>query len=417
MIRTIGVGQLALGMYVHELNASWLEHSFWRSRFKLTDEQDLHRIRVSGIRELKIDTRKGLDIEADAASGLEQAMVAPVALEGVVRPEANAALAARTSPKRRAKVDREAAVAEAAELYRRSVPKIASMFGEARLGKMVDTSECEPLVEEISDSVLHNPGALISVVRLKNRDEYTYMHSVAVCALMLSQGRELGIRGEELRQAGMAGMLHDLGKAFIPLEILNKPGKLTDEEFTLVKTHPARGHALLQEAGAASATVLDVCLHHHEKVDGSGYPHGLSGAQISTVARMGAVCDVYDAVTSDRPYKAGWDPGEALRRMVQWKGHFDPQALQALVKAVGIYPVGSLVRLKSGLLAVVVEQNSARLMAPRVKSVYSLPRDERTQPVEIDLAEAGCTDKVLGCESPEAWSIGDLNALCGLPSP
>ena len=161
------------------------------------------------------------------------------------------------------------------------------------------------------------------------------MHSVAVCALMLSQGRELGIRGEELRQAGMAGMLHDLGKAFIPLEILNKPGKLTDEEFTLVKTHPARGHALLQEAGAASATVLDVCLHHHEKVDGSGYPHGLSGAQISTVARMGAVCDVYDAVTSDRPYKAGWDPGEALRRMVQWKGHFDPQALQALVKAVG----------------------------------------------------------------------------------
>ena len=118
MIRTIGVGQLALGMYAHELNASWLEHSFWRLRFKLTDEQDLHRIRVSGIRELKIDTRKGLDIEADAASGLEQAMVAPVALEGVVRPEANAALAARTSPKRRAKVDREAAVAEAAESHR-----------------------------------------------------------------------------------------------------------------------------------------------------------------------------------------------------------------------------------------------------------------------------------------------------------
>ena len=412
MIKTTPVSHLRMGMFVHDVNASWLDHSFWRSRFKVSDETDILRIKQSGIREVRIDTDKGLDLSSDDA-----AASAPAPLAAAALPEPVAAAVINPAPASRRAANREAAVAEAAELYRRSVPKIASMFGQARLGKAVDSAECEPLVEEISDSVLHNPGALISVVRLKRRDEYTYMHSVAVCALMLSQARELGIEGEELRQAGMAGMLHDLGKACIPLEILNKPGKLTDAEFTLVKTHPARGHALLKQAGSASDTVLDVCLHHHEKIDGSGYPQGLSSEQISRIAKMGAVCDVYDAVTSERPYKSGWDPAEALRQMTQWKGHFEPYALQALVRAVGIYPVGSLVRLASNQLAVVVEQNPAALLAPKVKAFYSLALKARIDPQEIDLAECNWRDKVLGCESPERWSFGDLSALCGLSQP
>jgi hypothetical protein len=139
--------------------------------------------------------------------------------------------------------------------------------------------------------------------------------------------------------------------------------------------------------------------------------------KISRFAKMAAVCDVYDAITSDRPYKAGWDPGEALRQMAQWKGHFDSVALQALVKAVGIYPVGSLVRLASGRLAVVVEQNPATLLAPRVRTVYDLAAAKRIEPQEIDLAERNCPDKVTAWEPPERWALGDLNAVCGLPSP
>ncbi len=411
MIKTIPVTRLRPGMFVHDVNASWLDHSFWRSRFKLRDDTDILRIRQSGIREVRIDTDKGLDESSELAAADTPA---PLAVADAAPPAALPVATSAPAPTSRRAANREAAVAQAAELYRRSVPKIASMFSQARLGKAVDSAECEPLVEEISDSVLHNPGALINVVRLKRRDEYTYMHSVAVCALMLSQGRELGLEGEELRQAGMAGMLHDLGKACIPLEILNKPGKLTDAEFTIVKTHPARGHALLKQTGSASDTVLDVCLHHHEKIDGSGYPHGLSSEQITRIAKMGAVCDVYDAVTSERPYKSGWDPAEALRHMAQWKGHFDAYALQALVRAVGIYPVGSLVRLQSNQLAVVVEQNPAALLSPRVNAFYSLASKERIDPLEIDLAEYNCGDKVIGWESPERWSFGDLNALCGL---
>jgi len=181
-----------------------------------------------------------------------------------------------------------------------------------------------------------------------------------------------------------------------------------------MKSHPERGHEMLLEGGSAGAVVLDVCLHHHEKVDGSGYPHKLSGEQISLFAKMGAVCDVYDAITSVRPYKSGWDPGEALRRMAQWKGHFEPRVFQAFVKTVGIYPVGSLLRLQSGKLAVVTAQNAQNLLAPKVKTFFSTKSNMRIEPMEMDLGSAYCQDKVLRCESPDDWKFKDLDILAGV---
>jgi HD-GYP domain-containing protein (c-di-GMP phosphodiesterase class II) len=207
-------------------------------------------------------------------------------------------------------------------------------------------------------------------------------------------------------------MLHDLGKACIPLEILNKPGKLTEAEFSLVKTHPVRGHALLNEAGSAGAVVLDVCLHHHEKIDGSGYPRGLAAEQISRFARMGAVCDVYDAITSNRPYKAGWDPAESLRRMAEWSnGHFDTKVFQAFVKSLGIYPIGSLVKLSSGRLGVVVEQTGKSLTTPMVKVFFSTKSNLRIVPELVDLSKAAPAEKILSREDPAKWNFADLNEL------
>ncbi len=147
---------------------------------------------------------------------------------------------------------------------------------------------------------------------------------------MVSLARQLGLQDDECRQSGMAGLLHDIGKATIPEALLSKPGKLTDAEFEIMKSHPERGHAILLEARGASAQALEVCLHHHEKMDGSGYPHGLNEDTITLLARMGAVCDVYDAVTSNRPYRSGWDPGDAIMQMATWNGHFDPKVLTRL---------------------------------------------------------------------------------------
>ena len=200
----------------------------------------------------------------------------------------------------------------AAQVLKRSKQQVTSLFNEARLGKAVDPQQCLPLVEQISASLARNGSALLSLARLKTSDEYTYMHSVAVCALMIAMARQLGLSEEHVREAGEAGLLHDIGKMAIPDAILNKPGKLTDAEFGTMRSHPEAGARMLLDCRQVSALVIDVCLHHHEKFDGSGYPHRLTGEQISLFARMGAVCDVYDAITSDRPYKKGWDPAEAL---------------------------------------------------------------------------------------------------------
>jgi putative nucleotidyltransferase with HDIG domain len=303
--------------------------------------------------------------------------------------------------------------ARAAKICAKSKQAVVSMFREARMGNAISAKDCAPLVEEISNSVARNPGALISLARLKTADDYTYMHSVAVCALMIALSRQLGLDEEQTRLAGLAGLLHDLGKAMVPNAILNKPGKLTDEEFAEVKKHPEYGHAALLQGADVPEIALDVCLHHHEKVDGSGYPKGLKADQITLFAKMGAVCDVYDAITSNRPYKAGWDPAESLRKMAEWaKGHFDEAVFQAFVKSLGIYPIGSLVLLASGRIGVVIEQSEKSLLAPKVKVFYSVKSGSRIRPEVLDLSRPpGNTDKISGREDPAKWNFPDLDEL------
>jgi HD-GYP domain-containing protein (c-di-GMP phosphodiesterase class II) len=257
--------------------------------------------------------------------------------------------------------------------------------------------------------VYRNPGALISLARLKTADDYSYMHSVAVCALMVALGRNLGLDNAQCRQAGMAGLVHDMGKALIPVEILNKPGKLSDEEFAVMRSHPERGHALLVEGRGVDAVALDVCLHHHERIDGKGYPHRLAGDAVTRHARMGAVCDVYDAITSNRPYKAGWDPGESISRMAGWTGHFDELIFAAFVRSLGIYPTGALVRLASGRLAVVVEQNVGALTTPIVKVFFSTRSMLPVPPQLLDLTRG--SDRIVGREARGKWNFPQLEGL------
>jgi HD-GYP domain-containing protein (c-di-GMP phosphodiesterase class II) len=288
--------------------------------------------------------------------------------------------------------------------------KVERLFDEARLGKAIDAEACMPLVQEISDSVFRNPGAMVSLARLKTQDDYSYMHSVAVCALMVALGREMGLDQDDCRRAGAAGLLHDVGKALMPLEILNKPGKLTDEEFAVMKSHPLRGHELLVEARGADATAMDVCLHHHERIDGAGYPYGLPADKITRFSRMGSICDVYDAITSDRVYKKGWDPAESISRMASWKGQFDPVLFATFVKSVGIYPTGSLVKLQSERLAVVIEQNARALTAPIVRVFYSLRSQMPVKLQRLDLS-GSTADRIVGRESPERWNFSFLDEL------
>jgi len=403
MLKRISVQHLTLGMHIKEFCGSWMEHPFWRSGFVLTDPQDIVSIHESSIKEVWIDCDKGLDIAPD------QPTVSEAESEAQVDAELEA-LAAETRQIERVPASEE--FARAAKICAQSKRAVVSMFQEARMGKAVDTAAAQRLVEEISDSVSRNPGALISLARLKTADDYTYMHSVAVCALMVALARQLGLSDEETRSAGVAGLLHDLGKAAMPMDVLNKPGKLTDAEFAIIKGHPEAGYQMLLRGSGVNEMALDVCLHHHEKTDGSGYPKHLKDAEISLYAKMGAVCDVYDAITSNRPYKTGWDPAESLRKMAEWaNGHFDPKIFQAFVKSLGIYPIGSLVLLSSGRLGIVVEQSQKSLLAPHVKVFFSTKANARIRPEIVDLSRPGCPEKIAGREDPSKWNFPDLNEL------
>ena len=401
-LKKINVLDLRLGMFLHGFEGSWLKHPFWKSKFLLDDAGDLRAAHGSGILECWIDLARGMDLaepvpaEPDRAPEWqsEPRVVLPVPMP---------------VPPVSASFDEE--MQRAAKLCRKARDATASMFNEARLGNAIDPEQCVPLVTEIAESMLRNPGALISLARLKTSDDYTYMHSVAVCALMVSLGRALGLDEGQCREAGLAGLLHDIGKATIPLDILNKPGKLTDQEFDSVKRHPTRGHALLVQGDAACAAVLDVCLHHHEKIDGGGYPDKLAGDDISLMARMGAVCDVYDAITSNRPYKNGWDPAESVARMISWKGHFDQKVLSAFIKTLGIYPTGALVMMKTGRLAVVLEQNHALLTKPVVKVFFSTKSDTYIPVERIDLSQAHARDSIAGREPREKWNFIQIDEL------
>lgn len=404
MLKKIKVPDVRLGMYLQEICASWMDHPFWRKSFLLEDIADLKTLQNCGVTEVWIDTNKGLDVVAGTVVSSEQEEELKIEIE--MREIASETV---TEVKR---VSLHEEVERARKIHAKAREAVVSMFGEARLGRAVDVAGAGELVDEINQSIARNSSALLSLARLKGKDDYTYLHSVAVCALMVALGRQLGLQGDELRDVGMAGLLHDVGKMLIPQEVLNKPGRLTDEEFELVKQHPTRGWELLKESKSVCGIALEVCLHHHEKVDGSGYPHRLSGDALTRVARMGAVCDVYDALTSNRCYKNGWEPGETLRKMAEWRnGHFDETVFHAFVKTVGIYPTNTVVKLKSGRLAVVMDQSEKSLLTPVVKVFFSTRSNTHIAPELVDLAKS--PDSIASMDDSTQWSA-EIKQLSGI---
>lgn len=210
---------------------------------------------------------------------------------------------------------------------------LKSLLDDPRSGEKI--KEIEMLVREMTDSLLGNRNIMHHLLALKNYDYYTYTHSVNVAVLSIGLGAEIGLKHDRIETLAMGCMLHDLGKSFIPVAILNKPGKLTDEEFTLIKTHVPEGEKILRSHKGIHKDSLHAVTEHHERLSGAGYPLRLSGQQVSLFGRISGIMDVYDAITTQRCYQTPYTPFYALTFMMRQKGHYDPDLLKTFIQMLG----------------------------------------------------------------------------------
>ncbi|MCC2955082.1 HD-GYP domain-containing protein [Massilia sp. IC2-477] len=403
MLKKVDASQLKIGMYIHDLDCSWMDHPFVRARFLLTTDEEIHKIRTAKIRAVVIDCSKGMDV--DDAPTLAQA-------EAATEAEVTA-IAAKPIVITRVSLGEE--LARAANIRKQAAGLVRTVMADARLGKAVELEKVGPVVESVTESILRNSGALLGLLRIKNKDDYTFLHSVSVCALLVAFCRSRNMDEDTIYQAGLGGLLHDTGKALVPDAILNKQGRLTDEEFDIIKRHPKDGYDILVKTPEIGPIPLDITLHHHERRDGSGYPDKQGESTISELAQMAAIVDVYDAITSDRCYHKGMPAAEALRKIYEWsKFHFNPTLAQEFMRCVGIYPVGTLVLLESGRLGVVVEPHETSLLTPKVNVFFSTKNQTYIKPQTLDLSKAlgfGGGDKILRHESAEKWNVNPLQFM------
>ena len=404
MLKKVDSSQLKVGMYVHDLSCDWMTHPFVRNRFLLRSDDEIRKIVQAGIHDVVIDSGKGLDVQD-----------APTVAQARAETERELVQIAAAAPQVVTRVSLGMELARATQVRRQASSLVRTVMADVRLGKAVEIDRVQHTVQDITESILRNPGALVGLLRIKNKDDYTFLHSVSVCALMVAFCRSRGVDGATTHQAGLGGLLHDTGKALVPDSVLNKPGPLTPEEFALIKRHPRDGYDILCRSPELGAIPLDIALHHHERRDGSGYPDRLAGDAISELAQMAAIVDVYDALTSDRSYHKGVAAAEALRKIYEWsKFHFNPVFAQDFMRCVGIYPVGTMVMLESGRLAVVIEAHESNLLAPKVNVFFSTKSNAYIKPETVDLSRGfgfGGGDKIVGHESAAKWQVDPMRFL------
>jgi HD-GYP domain-containing protein (c-di-GMP phosphodiesterase class II) len=397
-IKKIDVGQLEVGMYIHRLVGEWMSHPFFRNSFLVTSENDIRNIINAGIHDVYIDSRKGKDqkdapTEEEVAANIESSIISIAEQQ-------------TTTPVRTPFAEEER---RAYQIKLEAKKQVTRVMRDVRMGKAVDLDHVEDIVQGITDSILRNSGALVSLLRIKNRDDYTFMHSISACALMVAFCKSVGMNKETTRQAGLGGLLHDTGKAMISNDILKKPGRLTEKEFDIMKHHPKDGYDILMKTPNIGQIPLEIALHHHERMDGSGYPDNQPASEISTLVQMAAIVDVYDAITSDRCYHAAIHAAEALRKIYEWSDHhFNPRHVHAFIRCVGIYPVGTLVLLESGRMGVVMEPHETNLLAPKVNVFFSTKSHTHITPTIVDLSKplgSGGGDRIVSHESPEKWDL------------
>ena len=395
-------------MFVHDLDLNWTQHPFLRNKFKLDSTDILKKIIESKIRELYIDTEKGLDVVGGQEASAVYREVSQV-MNTLNTP---------SKPIKSIQTSLKDELPQAQQVKKESFRIATTMLKDVRLGRQVNIEALDTVVDGMISSIFRNQDALLGMMLLRDADQYTFEHSVSVAILITAFCKYMEMPHTTISRAVMGGLLHDIGKTQVPLAILNKPGPLTDAEFIIMRRHVEYGIDLLTSTKGISEESKQIVLEHHERYDGCGYPFGKKGDEISLLGKMSAIIDCYDALTSRRCYHAEKSPHWVLGKLIEWsKYHFQPDLVQRFIRCIGIYPVGTLVILQSGRLAVVIESNKNDLLRPVVVLVYDKKKHLPLPKVRLDLSDkaANPNERIIGSDLPESYNI-ELSSILNQPS-
>ena len=379
----IAVDELAPGMFVVAIVSQRAGLKIAQSGLIHT-EQQIATLRARGVLTVRIDPER---------SQLSQ-------------PEPEAPAGQGQAPGTSGRAKGEGRALKIRRLYQEARELQGKFIRHLKAGEPIDITPLAAVAEEMVDTMFTHGDAMLCLARIRAKDAYLMEHSMNVAILLANFGRYLGLERSVLKELTLGGLLHDVGKIMTPNEVLNKPGKLTDEEFAIMREHVVHSHAILNATSGITPTMLEVATNHHERLDGSGYPRRLKGEQLSLYTRMSAIVDVYDAVTADRVYKQGMPPTQAFRILLKGAAsHFDEGLVTRFIKCMGVYPVGTLVQLSNQRLAIVMQRNEQQPLKPLVKVIYHASRRHYLDVQWLDLAKPGTQERIESTVDPKDYGI------------
>jgi HD-GYP domain-containing protein (c-di-GMP phosphodiesterase class II) len=364
--RRLHVSHLELGMYICELDRPWRQTDFLFQGFPLLKLEHIHAVRercdyvfVDDTRRVRIDQGQLIVPSATPLRVTRKMNRIPLSLE----------------------------VEEAREAYRSSSLVLDQVLLDVQQGRAIDTKACQALVKRNLESMLRNESAMLWLTRLKSQDLYTSLHCLSVSILAMGFGTHLGLADDKIELLGIAGLLHDVGKMKIDPTILNKPGKLTEEEFQHIKLHPTFGYQALCNQEDIPAAAIQAAHGHHERLDGKGYPQGLAHYQIPFTTRVITIVDAFDAITSHRAYDDARPIQTAYDVLRSSAGQqFDEALVHEFIRWLGVFPVGTLVELHTGEVGLVLEKHPHLHLRPKVVVLRSSNKTP-CEPRYLDLSQ------------------------------
>jgi HD-GYP domain-containing protein (c-di-GMP phosphodiesterase class II) len=421
MLKRIELAELELGMFVQKMEGSWFDHPFWKAKFVVDDAGKLKTLKSSNLDGVVIDTSKGKDVAASPAESGSK----PAAPRAAAPKSASTSASKQRTRQRIGSIKSRQSVEQteplpvstaqelgaAQRIAETAKDNINKVFLAARLGKALNPRTVEPVINDILTSIKRNPQAFGGLMRCKLQNEFVYRHSLAVSALMISLARRMKLEEREVREAGMAGLFLDIGTNYLPQGIDPKDGDFRNAGPKIWQQHVVLGHRALQNDDTLPPSVLEACLHHHERLDGKGFPAKVKGDDIGRMARMAAICDSFDFMLTKTETTKALDPAAAIAEMRAMEGAFDPEILRHFVESVGLYPVGSFVELSSGKLALVIDEDMKDKSKPVVQAFYSVKDGEHLKPHRIVLARAEEKDSVIGVADLAQYQLGDEDHL------